>query len=351
MSSNAVRKSVDKIFDSSQFSVCVIAEIGLNHNGDLELAKKLIDVAWLAGCDVAKFQKRDVKNLAVGSVLDAVDGRFPAFGGTYREIREHLEFDLGQYRELKAHAEGRGLQFLATAFDIESTDFLLDLGVSSFKVASHSLTNLPLLDYIARTKKPTIMSTGMCTLQEIDVAVGLFRKHDAPLCLLHCVSAYPTPYEQSNLRLLAHYMERYSLPIGYSGHEIGWLPTVGAVALGARCVERHITTDKTMMGFDHKLSLNPDELIGMVRDIRQMEQILGTGQKSVSDTESITRQKYHVSYVSTRLIASGATITEEMLTLKNPGTGISAHLKDKVLGRRTKVAIDKDVLINFDMFE
>lgn len=329
----------------------VIAEAGLNHNGSVETAKKLIDVAAIAGVDAVKFQKRTVDKLAIQSVLDAPDDRFPEFGGTYREIREHLEFTLDQYRELKSYAESKGLDFIVTAFDADAVDFLEKLGIGTYKLASHSLTNHELLDYLARLRKPVILSTGMAELEEIDRAVGIFRRHDAPLSLMHCVSAYPTPLAECNLAMMDVLRERYGLAVGYSGHELGYLPTVMAVAMGAQLVERHYTLDKTMTGFDHKMSLAPDELIAMVRDIRNVPKIRGTGEKRVSETEWVTRRKYHVSMASATAIPAGTVLIDAMVTWRNPGTGIPAKMAHTVLGKRANQDIPADELLSMDMFE
>lgn len=342
--------------NSEQFSFApeqcyVIAEAGLNHNGSLAIAKQLIDVAAIAGADAVKFQKRTVSKLAVKAALDAKDERFPEFGSTYREIREHLEFTLAEYRELKAYAEVKNIDFIVTAFDIDAVDFLEELGVSVYKIASHSLTNLELLDYLARLRKPAILSTGMADFDEIDRAIEIFRLHDAPLALLHCVSAYPTPLAECNLSMIAVLKERYGIPVGYSGHELGYLPTLIAVATGAQIVERHYTLDKSMTGFDHKMSLSPDEIVAMVRDIRSVPKVVGTGQKQISETEWITRRKYHVSMASAERIPAGVTLVEKLVTWRNPGTGIPAKMAHTVLGKRALRDIPADELLSSDMFE
>ena len=329
----------------------VIAEAGLNHNGSIDTAKKLIDVAAVAGADAVKFQKRTVDKLAVNSVLDAQDDRFPEFGKTYRAIREHLEFSLEEYRDLKGYAQAKGLDFMVTAFDTDAVDFLEEVGVEAYKLASHSATNLELLDYLARLRKSTVLSTGMAELEEIDCAVDIFRRHDAPLVLLHCVSAYPTPLAECNLAMINVLKERYELSVGYSGHELGYLPTIVAVAMGAEIVERHFTLDKTMVGFDHKMSLEPDELIAMVRAIRNVGEIRGTGEKRVSETEWVTRRKYHVSMASAVPIVVGAALDEAMVSYRNPGTGIPAKLARTVLGKRAVRNIPADTLLSVDMFE
>ncbi|SVB78355.1 uncharacterized protein METZ01_LOCUS231209, partial [marine metagenome] len=211
----------------------VIAEAGLNHNGSVEIAKQLIDLAVEAGADAVKFQKRTVDKLAVKATLDAPDDRFPEFGKTYREIREHLEFNMGQYKIIKKYTEDKGLDFLCTAFDPEAADFLEELGISIYKLASHSATNIELLEHLAKTGKQSIMSTGMAELEEIETAVRIFEKHKTPLLLLHCVSAYPTPIDECNLNMINVLKESFDLPVGYSGHELGYLPTLAAVAMGA----------------------------------------------------------------------------------------------------------------------
>ena len=331
--------------------VLVIAEAGLNHNGSVEMAKRLIDSAVLAGADVVKFQKRTVDKLAVGEVLDAEDGRFPEFGKTYREIREHIEFDADEFRELKDYCDQRGVEFLCTAFDTDAVDFLEALGVEGYKLASHSLGNLPLLEYVAEIGKPAILSTGMCDLGEIDTAVSIFTSREAPLLLLHCVSAYPTPMDKCNLSMINVLSERYDVPVGYSGHELGYLPTLAAVARGARAIERHITLDSAMMGFDHKLSLEPNQLFSMIRDIRDISATLGDGQKAVSDVEQITRDKYHVSMVSAVDIPAGAELTPEMVVYMNPGTGIPPKSAHSILHRKAAKDIKVDTLLSESMFE
>jgi len=329
----------------------VIAEAGLNHNGSMEFARKLIDVAAVAGVNAVKFQKRTVEKLAVKAVLDAKDDRFPEFGKTYREIREHLEFDADEYMELKRYTEAKGLDFMVTAFDTDAVDFLDAVGVEHYKLASHSLTNLGLLKYLAEKRKQTILSTGMAEVDEIDRAVNIFSARGAPLALMHCVSAYPTPLQECNLAMIDVLKQRYGLVTGYSGHEIGYLPSVIAVSRGAKLIERHFTLSKSMVGFDHKMSLEPDELIAMVRDIRAVKEIVGSGQKAVSETEWITRRKYHVSMASAVEIVAGATLTEAMVSYRNPGTGIPYKDAHTVIGKRAKRVIPADELLSADMFE
>ena len=329
----------------------IIAEAGLNHNGSIEIAKKLIELASIAGVDAVKFQKRTVDKLAIQSTLDAEDNRFPEFGKTYREIREHLEFNVEEYRELFNYSKSRGLEFIVTAFDIDAVDFLESLGIKLFKLASHSLTNINLLEYLAVKKMPTILSTGMADLEEIDNAVDIFVSKKAPLALMHCVSSYPTPLSESNLAMIDKIKERYELVTGYSGHEIGYLPTIIAVTRGAQIIERHFTLDKSMVGFDHKMSLGADEFISMVKDIRIIKSVIGSGKKIVSETEWITRRKYHVSMASAVEINSGTVLTEDMVTYKNPGTGVPYKLASTLIGRRAVKKILIDQILSQEMFE
>ena len=335
----------------TKINMCyIIAEAGLNHNGSMKIAKKLIDVAVDADVDAIKFQKRTVDILATKETLDAIDDRFPEFGSTYREIREHLELDFEQYVELKEYSESKGLDFIVTAFDKEAVDFLLKVGVEVFKLASHSLTNFDLLEYLAQHKKQTILSTGMAELDEIDRAVEIFKKHDCPLSLMHCVSVYPTPLNECNISMMNNLQQRYGLPTGYSGHELGFLPSVVAVSMNAQLIERHYTLDKSMTGFDHKISLDPKELTLMVKNIRLVDKIQGTGEKRVSKTEWITRKKYHVSAVSLSKINAGEVLSKEHITFRNPGTGIPRKDIHLIVGQKAKEDIPEDVLLDIQMF-
>jgi len=340
-----------KINKKNDLGCYVIAEAGLNHNGSLKIAKKLIDLASIAGADAVKFQKRTINKLAVKSTLDAPDDRFPEFGKTYREIREHLEFNMTQYQEIKKYTESKGLDFLCTAFDTEAADFLEELGVVIYKLASHSATNIELLEYLAKTGKQSIMSTGMADLDEIATAVQIFKEYKTPLLLMHCVSAYPTPPDECNLNMMRVLKDKFNLSVGYSGHELGYLPTLTAVAMGAVAIERHFTLDNEMTGFDHKMSLNPEDFITMIRNIRGIDKIKGTGKKYVSDTEWITRRKYHVSMISSQEIPEGSELTSNMVSYRNPGTGIPAKDAHKVIGKKAMFKILEDELLSFEMFE
>lgn len=329
----------------------IIAEAGLNHNGSLEIAKNLIDIAADAGVNAVKFQKRTIEELATKEILETEDNRFPSFGKTYGEIRRFIEFNFEQYQELKEYTKEKNLDFIVTPFDIPALHFLSKLGVDKYKLASHSLTNLNLLKEVASKSKDTILSTGMSSLDEIDTAISIFneQKNLKNLSLLHCVSSYPTPIKDCNISMIQFYKSRYKIKTGYSGHELGYTPTLAAVALGAEIVERHFTISKKMEGFDHKLSLEPEELKNMVNEIRNIEKSLGNTIKNISETEVITRKKYHVSMITKMNIKKGEKLTKDKITYKNPGTGIPPKDEIKFLNKIFLQDVKEDTLISADM--
>jgi len=259
--------------------VYVIAEIGLNHNGDVEIAKRLIDVAADAGAQAVKFQKR-TPEISTPEHMKDVARDTPWGTMSYLEYRHRVEFDREQYIEVGDYATMRGLQWFASPWDVPSVAFLEDLGVVAHKVASASVTDHELLQALAATGKPIILSTGMSTIDEIDDAVSHFDRER--LVLLHATSTYPMPPEEANLHVIATLRRRYpGVPVGYSGHERGLQISLAAVALGAAVVERHITLDRTMWGSDHAASLEPKGFEHLVRDIRIIEQAMGDGIKRV----------------------------------------------------------------------
>lgn len=257
----------------------VIAEIGLNHNGDVALAKQLIDVAQAAGADAVKFQKR-TPEIATPTHMRDVPRETPWGTMTYLEYRYRVEFGRDEYQEIGDYAAKAGLDWFASPWDVPSVAFLEDLGVVAHKVASASLTDLELLEALHDTGKPIILSTGMSTLEQIDAAVAVLGTEN--LVLMHATSTYPMEPEEANLRVIPALRDRFpGVPVGYSGHERGLQISLAAVALGAVAVERHITLDRTMWGSDHAASLEPAGLTQLVRDIRVIEQALGDGAKRV----------------------------------------------------------------------
>lgn len=260
-------------------AVYVIAEIGLNHNGDVDIARRLIDVAADAGAQAVKFQKR-TPHVSTPEHMRAVPRETPWGLMTYLDYRYRVEFDRAQYIELGDHATLRGLDWFASPWDLPAVEFLEDLNVVAHKVASASVTDIPLLRALAATGKPIILSTGMSTLEQIDAAVEVLS--DGPLVVLHATSTYPMPAHEANLRTIETLRSRYpGVPIGYSGHERGLQISLAAVALGASVVERHITLDRTMWGSDHAASLEPTGLAHLVRDIRIIGESMGDGVKRV----------------------------------------------------------------------
>jgi len=259
----------------------VIAEIGINHNGDIDLAKRLISVAVAAGCDAVKFQKRSVD--VVYTPEELAKPRESPFGNTNGDLKRGLEFGQEEYDDIDAYCKAVQIDWFASCWDEQSVNFINQYDVPCFKIASASLTDDNLLRHTRATGKPLILSTGMSTLDEIDHALDVLGKKD--LILLHACSTYPALYEELNLRAIPKLRERYALPVGYSGHETGIPSTVAAVVLGACCVERHITMDRAMWGSDHAASLEPNGITRVVRDIRLIEQSLGDGEKRVFERE------------------------------------------------------------------
>ncbi len=259
----------------------IIAEIGINHNGDIDLAKKLISVAVSAGCDAVKFQKRTVD--VVYTAAELATPRDNPFGSTNGDLKRALEFGLDDYREIDAFCKSVKMPWFASPWDEASVDFLEQFDVPCHKVASASLTDDNLLRHIRSTGKPIILSTGMSRSDEIDHAVDVLGKKD--LILLHACSTYPAQYDELNLRVIPVLQKRHGVPVGYSGHETGITSSVAATVLGASVVERHITMDRAMWGSDQAASLEPNGILRLVRDIRLVEQSMGDGVKRVYERE------------------------------------------------------------------
>lgn len=260
----------------------IIAEIGINHNGDLDLAKRLIRVAVASGCDAVKFQKR-TPELCVPPSQRNLMRETPWGYISYMEYREKVEFGQAQYEEIDRYCREQEVLWFASCWDEPSVDFMEQFNPPCYKIASACLTNDVLLKYTRATGRPILLSTGMSSLEEVDHAIGVLGKEN--LIVLQAVSTYPAKYEELNLRAIATLRERYGVPVGYSGHETGIASTVAAVALGACCVERHITLDRAMWGSDHAASLEPTGLTRICRDIRLIETSLGTGEKKVLERE------------------------------------------------------------------
>lgn len=264
--------------------VFIVAEIGINHNGDINIAKKLIDTAVLAGCDAVKFQKRDPKTCVPPEQADTL--RETPWGiMTYLEYRYKVEFGKEEYDEIDRYCKEKQIEWYASAWDTESQKFLRKYNLKRNKIASAMLTDVELLKLVADEKKHTLISTGMSTMTEIEKAVEVFRKGDCPFELMHCNSSYPMNEEEANLRCIITLREKFGCDVGYSGHERGLQISLAAVALGATSLERHITLDRAMYGSDQAASIEPPGLLRLVRDVRVIERALGDGVKRVYDSE------------------------------------------------------------------
>ena len=269
--------------------VFIIAEVGINHNGDLALAKKLIDGAAFCGADAVKFQKRTVERVYTKEVLDSP--RESPWGTTQRDQKNGLEFGLKEYKEIDRYCREKGIEWFASAWDLEAQKFLQQFNCKYNKIASAQIVNLPLLEMVAAEKRHTFISTGMSTLAEIDKAVEIFRKAGCSFELMHCNSTYPMPVDQANLRVMDTLRKRYDCKVGYSGHEVGLAVSAAAVALGASSLERHITLDRAMYGSDQAASVEVVGFERLVKMARAIESSLGDGEKRVTESERKAREK------------------------------------------------------------
>jgi len=267
----------------------IIAEIGINHNGDLDIAKKLIDVAAFSGCDAVKFQKRTIEEVYTKEELDKL--RESPWGTTNREQKYGLEFEEEEYDEIDRYCRGKRIEWFASAWDLQSQLFLRKYGLKYNKVASAMLTVRPLLEAIAEENKYTFISTGMSTLEEIDEAAGIFKNAGCPFELMHCNSCYPMPDGDANLKMIEILRSRYGCKVGYSGHEVGLQISLAAAAMGASSIERHITLDRSMYGSDQAASVEPGGLLKLVRDINIIRKGIGTGKKVVTEKEKSIKEK------------------------------------------------------------
>ncbi len=327
--------------------VFFIAEIGNNHNGDYFLAKKSLEEAVKSGATAVKFQKRFIDEVFTKEMQDVPQTKDQIYGATYGEYRRNLELGEEDFIKLKQYADELGVIFFATPFDLKSVDFLEKIGMDVYKIASFDVTNIPLLDYVAQKGKPVILSVGMSTVEEIDLALAALLKHTKQVILLHCVSIYPTPDDRLNLSTISFLKEKYApLPVGYSGHERDFLPSLASVVLGAKCIERHFTLDKNLPGPDHAtVSLDPVEFKDMVAATRRLEQSLGISGKTLMEEEKKARDKHSKSIVSREHLPAGTTITYERVTYKSPGHGLKPYMIEKILGLKTKVDIPEDTVI------
>lgn len=331
-------------------SCFIIAEAGVNHNGDVGLARKLIDTAKESGADAVKFQTYKAEEIATRNAEKA--GYQRETTGAHEsqfEMLKHLELSQRDFRGLFDYARKKGIIFLSTPFDAESVDFLEGLGVPAFKVGSGEVTNFPLLKHIAQKKKPIILSTGMATLEEVKKALDIIKEAgEEETVLLHCVSSYPAKIEDMNLKAMATLRDAFRLPVGLSDHSLGITIPIAATALGACIIEKHFTLDKNLPGPDHRASLEPEELKQMVTAIRDVEKAMGDGIKKPTKDEEENKKVGRRSIVAKVNIPCGTIITEDMLDIKRPGTGLEPRHLSIVVGRKAKEDIGRDKLVTFD---
>jgi len=329
--------------------VFIIAEAGVNHNGDIELAVDMIDAAKRAGADAVKFQTFKAEKL-VSKYANKAEYQKNMTGSkdSQYEMIKKYELDVSVHKKLITHAKDRGIEFLSTAFDLESIDMLNELGLKTFKISSGDLTNLPYLRKVGALRKKIILSTGMSTMEEIDAALKVLvdsgtLKRD--ITVLHCNTEYPTPFEDVNLKAMVTIKERFGVEVGYSDHTLGLNIPVAAVALGASVIEKHFTLNKNMPGPDHKASLDPNELKLMVTYIREMELALGSGIKVPSKSETKNMTAARKSIVAIKDVKRGELFSVDNIGVKRPGNGISPMKWDSVIGKAAKKNFMEDELI------
>ena len=328
----------------------IIAEAGVNHNGNFDLAKKLIDKAVEGGADIVKFQTCKAENV-ISRYADKAEYQKVTTGeaDSQLEMVRKLMLTYEEYGKLKEYCDEKGIEFLSTAFDLPSVDYLHSIGMRRWKIPSGEITNLPLLIKIAKLHEPIIMSTGMSELSEVSDAVKVLKDNGAAdITLLHCTTEYPAPYEDVNLKAMETMREAFDLPVGYSDHTKGLEIPVAAVAMGACVIEKHFTLDRNMEGPDHKASIEPDELKSMVDQIRHVEVAIGNGEKKVSASELKNQDIARKSIIAKMAIKAGDVFTEDNITTKRPGSGINPMRWFDLLGRTAKHDYEEDYLIEED---
>jgi N-acetylneuraminate synthase/N,N'-diacetyllegionaminate synthase len=331
-------------------SAFIIAEAGVNHNGSIDLALQLVDAAKLSGADAVKFQTFRAERLASRVAQKAAyqERTTPSTESQFQML-QRLELDVAAHRRLMDHCQQVGIQFLSSPFDIESADLLAEMNLPLFKVPSGEITNLSFLKHIARTGKPMIVSTGMSTLGEVEEAVQVLREAGATqVTLLHCVTEYPAPYGEINLRAMLTLKAAFGLPVGYSDHTPGIEIAVAAVALGAEVIEKHLTLDRALPGPDHHASLEPAEFAQMVSSIRHVEQSLGDGIKVPMPCEVPNMAVARKSVVAARALAAGHKLVATDLEIKRPGNGLAPKLLPALIGRTLRVSVREEELLDWD---
>jgi N-acetylneuraminate synthase/sialic acid synthase len=330
----------------------VIAEIGHNHQGSLEKARELVRSAHECGANAAKLQKRDNKSLYTRAMYAKPYDNENSFGATYGEHREALEFGAREYRELKAYAKENGIHFFATAFDFKSADFLAELGVPAFKIASGDITNVPLLRYVAKLGKPLIVSTGTATMDDVVRAHDAIAAINTQVCILQCTASYPCDFAELDLNVITTFRQRFpNTVIGLSAHDNGIAMAVAAYMLGARVIEKHFTLNRAAKGTDHAFSLEPVGLRKMVRDLRRLRTAMGDGVKKRHPSEKPALAKMGKSLYAARDLAAGQRVAAEDVTIKSPGAGLPPYELDRLIGARLRKNVAEDEPFSADHLE
>lgn len=325
----------------------IICEIGVNHNGDVELAKKMIEKASECGVDAVKFQTFNSEDLVTDNAKTAQYQEKNTNESSQLELLKKLELTFDEFEELKNYALEHDVMFISSPFDVKSVDLLEKLDVPFYKLGSGELNNFELIDYIQKTNKPLILSTGMSSLDEITETYNHIKNKDN-LILLHCITGYPTSFSEANLNFIKTMQKEFDVPIGFSDHSPGIELPIAAVALGACIIEKHFTLDKTLEGPDHKASLNPKEFKNMVEAIRNVEIAMGDGVRKISENEDEIKKIARKSIVLNENISKGTAIERKMLSIKRPGTGIAPNDIEKIIGKKVNRNLSANSVLKWD---
>lgn len=330
---------LDKTEVSEKSPCYVIAEIGHNHQGNIENCKKLFLEAKLCGANAVKLQKRNNKKLYTKKFYNSPYDNPNSYGKTYGLHREFLEFDKNQYFELKKYAKEINITFFATPFDFDSVDFLEEINLPFYKIASADITNLPLIEYVAKKNKPIIISTGGCEEKDVERAYDYLKKINSEFALLHCVSSYPTPPELVNLDLIPYYKNKFNCIVGFSSHDNGMAISLAAYIKGARIIEKHFTLDRSLKGTDHPMSLAPSGLRKLVKDLKKIDKANGDGKKILLENEKNPIKKMAKKIVASKSLKKGTIIEFSSMEFKSPGDGLPPYIAYELVGKK----LNKDV--------
>lgn len=336
--------------DGSHRKTFIIAEIGVNHNGDINLAKKMIKSASGCGVDAVKFQTFKSEDLVTDSAKTANYQEKNTSENSQLEMLKKLELSFDDFKELKEYASDCNVMFISSPFDINSVDLLDELNVPLYKLGSSELNNFELIDYVQKTNKLMILSTGMATLDEIKETYDFIENKDN-LIILHCITGYPTSFDEANLNFIKTLQSTFDVPIGFSDHSLGIELSIAAVALGACVVEKHFTLDKTLEGPDHKASLNPDEFKAMVDAIRNVEVAMGDGIRKFSENELEIKKVARKSIILNQNLSKGSIIEKNMLSIKRPGTGIAPKYINEIVGKKLNKDLKANSVLKWDYLE